>query len=243
MNIAIITDEYSPQKGEIGRSLINIHNGLEELGEKTYIFNDKIDDPKNRYYRIITSKYRFKSLFNQRLKFFLFLIFLFYKILYNLKEVSLKNKLKLGFYYCFYFRNLVNRIKTIRNLFDAFNKIHIDVVFCGKSAHPLSYGFIIAQLFNKPLITLAYGEDFKLKYPFNVNSILFNNIERIIFTNRILEQKNLKIPKINPKKVSIINLNAENISNQYQELIKEAYFNFYKFSIGGAFNKKLYNPF
>ena len=147
MNIALITDDYIPRTGGIARSLINFHNGLENLGEKIYVFNSTYHNPKNLCYKIISTNKSLKSILNQNFNFFLFQIFLFYKILFKLQDISFNDKLKFGFYYCFYPRNLVNRIITLKNLILAFNKFKIDIVFCGKSAHPLLYSFLISSLY------------------------------------------------------------------------------------------------
>ena len=244
MNIALITDDYIPHTDDNVRFLINFRNGLEQLGEKIYVFNSTYHDPKNLCYKIISSKKTLKSIFNQKLSFFLFQLFIFYKIL-RFQGISFINKLKLSFYYCIYPKNLVNRIITINNLFNAFNKFNIDIVFCGKSAQPLFYSYILSHLFKKPLLTLAHKDDFIMKYPFNLNSILFKKSDRIIVTNKIMERFFIRVHHVAPNKVSIINLGVDmnSIFLEYQKVIKKTYFDYYYFCEGNVFHVKLYNPF
>ncbi len=218
MNIALIAGNFLHKKGGISTTLKNFYIKLTNLGENIYIFNNSTTNQSS--FKIITnSKETFKDIFHQKMSFYIFLIFLLFRILF-FNSIKFKDKIKLAFYYCFYPFDIVNRIKSIKNYISYFKKHEIDVIFCISSSYPLFYGFILSKMFKKPLITLAHGEDFIRRYPNNINNTIFHNIEKIVVSNTIMKRLFLKIHKINKKRIEII-FRAVNIEKVY---IKETKF-------------------
>ncbi|MHA1338228.1 MAG: hypothetical protein ACTSPW_21235, partial [Promethearchaeota archaeon] len=137
MNIALITDDYLPNTGGIANTNVNIRDGLLKLGEKVFVFNNTLDDPRANCYKILESNKTLKSLMKIDLSFYIFIIKLFFRILFSLKGLKFKDRFNLAFYYCFYPRNLVNRIYSTKNLFKYCKDKKINVILSGKAAHPL----------------------------------------------------------------------------------------------------------
>ncbi|MHA1273758.1 MAG: glycosyltransferase family 4 protein [Promethearchaeota archaeon] len=225
MNIALITDDYLPNTGGIANTNVNIRDGLLKLGEKVFVFNNTLDDPRANCYKILESNKTLKSLMKIDLSFYIFIIKLFFRILFSLKGLKFKDRFNLAFYYCFYPRNLVNRIYSTKNLFKYCKDKKINVILSGKAAHPLFYSFIISKILRIPMATIAHGDDFLIRYPFGLNTIIFKNIEKIIVTNRIMKNLLSKIHNVKNEKLKVIHLgvNTEqcNVPQTKEELRKK----------------------
>ncbi len=217
MNIALITDDFLPSKGGITNVIVNVSKNLTKNGEKVLIFNTTCNDESRSYFKILSSHNTLRSLKKQNKGFYFFTIKLLLKLIVTFKGDKLNNRLKLGFYYCFYPKNLLNRILSIKALVSAFKTHKIDVILSGKAAHPLIYSYVLSKWFNIPMITIAHGDDFITEYPFNINTIIFKNIEKIVVTNKVMRSLFLKRHKVNPDKVSIIHLGVDTIANQVKE--------------------------
>ncbi len=211
MNIALISGNFLSKKGGISTTLKNFYEKLTDLGETIHLIDNSSSDIQGL--NIIHSREKFKNFFFQNLGFYLFLFYLFFRILI-IQNIKFREKLKVSFYYCFYPKDLVNRIKSIKKLIVYFQKVKVDIVFCISSSFPLFYGFILSKFFNKPLVTLAHGEDFIKRYPYSLNTIIFRHIEKIIVSNIIMKRLFLKIHNVREDKIKIIfrGINLEKIS-------------------------------
>ena len=222
MNIALISGNFLNKKGGISTTLENLYDKLTELGENIHIIDNSAITKEN--ITIIHSKEKLTSLFIQNIGFYIFLIHFFFRILI-LENLKFKESLKIAFYYCFYPKDLVNRIKSIKNLIYYFKKINVDIILCISSSFPLFYGFILSKIFKKPLVTLAHGEDFIRRYPYNINTTIFQNIEKIIVSNMIMKKLFLKVHNVREEKVKIVyrgvNIEKVNIEDSKAELRKK----------------------
>ncbi|MFX1445970.1 MAG: glycosyltransferase family 4 protein [Promethearchaeota archaeon] len=201
MNVALLSGNFWEKKGGISTTLKNLYEKLTALDIKIYLFDNSIS--KCSGYKIIYTRESFKKLLKQDIRFFIFLILLFIRIL-GINGLKLGEKLKLALFYCFYPVDLVNRVKSLKYLILYFKKFKVDVIFCISSSFLLIYGFILSKFFRKPLITLAHGEDFIKRYPNNINSMIFQNIEKVIVSNKIMRDLFLKIHAINDKKIDVV---------------------------------------
>ena len=219
MNIVLIAGNFLQKKGGISTTLLNFYDKLSDLGEKIYIFNGY----QNRQFvsKLTHSKEKFYIIFFQKISFYIFLFKLFIRILF-FKGLKYTVKFKIAFYYCLYPKDLVNRIKSIKNYISYFKNLKIDIIFCASSSYPLLYGFILSKMFRVPLVTLAHGEDFIKRYPYKINTIIFQSIEKIIFSNKIMKQLFQKIHNVKEEKFEIIfrgvNLEKTNIKKSKEEL-------------------------
>ena len=209
MKIALITDNYLPTLGGVSNVMINIQRNLNLLGEKVLVFNNTYNNPTEQCFKILSSGKNIKSLKSQGIAFYLFIIRLYLKIIFSFKGIRMRNKLNFGFYYCFYPKNIINRIISIKNLVSHFKNEKIDVILSGTSSYPLLYSFILSKWFKIPLATIAHGDDFILQFPLKINNSIFQHIETIIVTNRIMKRLFKKIHNIDDSKINIINLGID----------------------------------
>ncbi len=217
MNIALITDNYLPTLGGVSNVMVNIRRNLGKLGEQVLVFNNTYEDHNNLCYKILSSNKTLKSLKSQRFSFYYFLISLYLKIFFTFKGINLKDKFKLGFYYCFYPKNLINRIISIKNLVTHFEKEKIDVILSGTSAYPLTYSYILSRWFKIPLVTIAHGDDFINLFPLNITNLIFMNSNKIILTNEIMQALFIKIHKVQKEKTQVIHLGIDESIHNVQE--------------------------
>lgn len=209
MNIALITDDFLPSSGGITNVLVNVSKRLNKKGDSVYVLNGKMEKHESLYYNILESKKTIKDLKNQDVEFFLFCLRLLIKLLFTFKNLKLNERIKLAFFYCMYPKKFVNRILSIKNLVNFFKNVKIDVILSGKAAHPLIYSYILSNWFNIPVSVIAHGDDFLIDYPLNVDSIIFQKIDKIIVTNKIMKHLLINIHKVSQEKVKIIHLGVD----------------------------------
>ncbi|MFX1258416.1 MAG: glycosyltransferase family 4 protein [Promethearchaeota archaeon] len=211
------------KKGGITTTILNFNDKLSKLGENVLVFNNKINN--NNYYKTFYSGANIKSIISQNFSFYIFTIELLFQILF-FRKLKFKERIKLAIYYCFYPYDLVNRIKSIKSLVNYFKKLKVEIIFSISSSYPLIYSFILSKWFNKPLVTLAHGEDFIKRYPYNLNTLILQKIEKIILSNSIMKKFFLNIHNVKEQKLEIVfrGVNIENIAiMQTKEQLRDKY--------------------
>ena len=221
MNIALITNDFLPISGGITNVMVNLSNKLNEQGEKVFIFNKTCNNEDKLYFKILSNDNSLSGIVIHNIKFFYFLIYLFFKILFSFKGIKFKDKLKLAFFYCFYLKFIVRRIVSIKNLVSYFKKFKIDIILSGTSSIPLLYSYILSKWFNIPIISIAHGDDFLIRYPCKIKTHIFQNIQKIIVTNRIMKNLFLKIYEVNSNKIMVIHLGVDIENSEVKESISE----------------------
>lgn len=204
MRIAEITDSFYPDTGGISTTSTNFCKRLKKLGEKVFVLNNSYHNEKLGCFQILSSGKYLKSIKDQDFHFFLFIFRLLYKIMINFKGLTLWDRINLSIFYCFYPRNLVSRILSIKNIIDFYKKNTFDVLFSTNSVYPLFYSFIISKWFKIPLITLAHGDDFIKRFHFNINSRIFKYVDNIIFSNKIMQNLFLKLHVVKKEKTTVV---------------------------------------
>lgn len=131
MKIGLICDDFFPSKGGIANVSLNICVKSRMIGEEVVVFNNSYENPKFNCIKNIHSQETLKSIFFQPRTFYIFIIYLFWKILLTFKSIPFKVRVKFAMYYCFYPKFIVNRINSIKNLRNSFKKENIDVIICG----------------------------------------------------------------------------------------------------------------
>jgi len=221
MRIALITNNFIPNKGGIANVMLNVSNILTELGEKVYVFNKSHHNPNNLHFNVLSNDISLKGIFKYHIKFFYFLFYLFFHILFFFKGIKLKDKLKLMFFYCFYLKFIVRRIISIKNLVKSFKEHKIDVILSGSANIPLLYSYILSKWFKIPMVTIAHGDDFLIKYPLNIKTFILQNIQKIIVTNKIMKKFITRIHNVSTNNVKIIHLGVNINDSIVEESIPE----------------------
>jgi phosphatidylinositol alpha-1,6-mannosyltransferase len=219
MNIALITDNFVPKLGGIKTIMVNIRNNLIELGENVYVFNSTYNNEREFCYKVISEKKLLKNVSSQGITFYIFIFALFFRIIFLFKGMRLSKKFKLAIFYCFYPKLLVDRIISIKNTILLFKKFKIDIILSGSAYRPLIYSFVLSKWFQIPMITYAHGEDYLKRLPLKVNTIMFQNIENIIVSNKIMKNLMLKLHYIDPIKIKIIHYGVDIENSKVNETV------------------------
>ena len=209
MKIALITNNFIPNLGGIANVMVNVSSKLTDLGEKVYVFNKSCHNENSLYFNVLSDDVSFKGIIVHNIKFFYFLFYLLFRILFFFNTVKFKDKIKLIFFYCFYLKFIVRRIISIKNLVKYFKKYEIDIILSGSANIPLLYSFILSKWFKIPMVTIAHGDDFLVRYPLKIKTFILQNIQKVIVTNRIMKFFMMKIHNINPEKIKIIHLGVD----------------------------------
>ena len=221
MKIALVTNDFLPRKGGITNVMVNVSSKLRELGEKVLVFNRTCENKENSYFKVLSNATSLRGLFTHHIKFIYFLFCLFVRILFFFVGIKLKDKLKLTFYYCFYPKLLVRRIISIKNLVFHFKKQKFNIILSGTADISLLYSFILSKWFGIPLVTIAHGDDFLRRYPFNINEFIFRSIQKTIVTNRFMRKLFFKVHNVDPNKVKVIHLGVDIEKSIVKESVKE----------------------
>lgn len=217
MKIALITNNFIPSFGGIANVMINVSSKLTDLGENVYVFNKSCHKENKLYFKVLSDDVSFKGIIIHNIKFFFFLFYLMFRILFFFNTVKFKDRIKLVFFYCFYLKFIVRRIISIKNLLMCFEKYKIDIILSGTANIPLLYSFILSKWFKIPMVTIAHGDDFLVRYPLEIKTFILQNIQKIIVTNKIMKFFMMKIHNINPSKIKIIHLGVDINSSKITE--------------------------
>jgi len=201
--------------------MVNVRNNLKELGEPIYVFNSTYDRRDEFCFKVLSEKKILRDLLKQGLKFFIFIFALLFRIIVLFKGIKFNEKLKLAFFYCFYPKLLVDRILSIKNTVSLFKKYKINIILSGSAYRPLIYSFILSKWFQIPMVTYAHGEDYLKRLPLKVNTIMLQNIENIIVSNKIMKNLLLKIHKVDPVKINIIHYGVDIENSKVKETISQ----------------------
>ena len=218
MKVALITNNFLPKTGGVTNVMVNVSGKLTKLGEKVYVYNKTYDDVPNLCFKVLSNATSLKGIFIHHVRFLFFLLYLFFKIFF-FKGFKLKDKLRIASFYCIYPKFIVRRIISIKNLVSHFKKQKFDIILSGTADISLLYSFILSNWFQIPMITIGHGDDFLRRYPFKIKDFIFQNIQRIVVTNKFMRDLFLKIYKIDPNKVKVIHLGV-NIENS---IVKESF--------------------
>jgi len=221
MNIALITNNFLPKMGGITNVMVNITKNLREKGEKIYVFNKSMQDENRLYFNVLSNATSFSGILSHNIKFFYFQFFLIFKILFSIKKISLRERIKLITFYCFYPKFIVRRIISIKNLVKYLKKNEIDIILSGSANIPLFYSYILSKWFKIPMLTIAHGDDFIVQNPLKIKTHILNNIQGIVVTNRIMKKLMLKVHQVNSDKINIIHLGVDINSSKVEESVSE----------------------
>jgi len=221
MKIALITNDFLPKTGGITNVMVNVSEKLTELKEKVYVFNSSRHNQEKLHFKILSKDSNLKGIVKYNIKIYYFLFYLFLKILLNFRGISFKQKLKLVTFYCFYPKLVVMRLVSIKNLVSFFKKNKFEIIISGTANIPLLYSYILSKWFKIPLITIAHGDDFLIRYPLKLKEFIIQDIQKIVVTNEIMKKLFLKIYKTNPNNVRVIHLGVNLENSEVKESIQE----------------------
>ena len=95
-------------------------------------------------------------------------------------------------------------IKLQRIIYDIspqLRKLKFDLIVGGHSGWLLPLNYILSRIFNKNLITIAYGNDFLIRSPLSLKSFFFRTVDKVVVITN--EMKNLikKIHHLKDKQI------------------------------------------
>ena len=218
MKIALITNDFLPKKGGITNVIVNVGRKLTELGEKVFIFNRTCENKENLYIKVLSNAKSLRGILTYHIKFFYFLFCLFFRIMFLFNGIKFRDKLKLTLFYCLYPKLIVSRIISIKNLVFLFKSQKFNIILSGAADISLLYSFILSKWFDIPLVTIAHGDDFLRRYPYKINEFIFQNIQRVVVTNKFMRRLFLKVHNINPNNLKVIHLGV----NIEDSIVKES---------------------
>ena len=186
MKFLLISDDFYPNIGGIANVLLNLYKQFELRQEKLYLINPYTKG-KDLFDNLIKKNYRIRDLGNffRRKDFYFYILFSFWKILRD-KKVPFSHRIKLILYLFSKPKIFQLVIENIIQLIPFLKKLDFDIIISGQSGWTLPLCFIISRIFNKKLITIAYGLDFLVikesplpRLLLNINLHLMENSELI----------------------------------------------------------------
>ncbi len=180
MKLALITYDFYPNVGGVANVLLNIYNELSKEGHTIYVFNHFYKNKK--IFRIIKKvKPGFKDIivsFFQR-KFYKFTLLSFRAIIRE-KKIPISHRINMLLYLLLNPRKLNWTIDNLIRIYPYFKKIKFDVILGGSTRWCLPLNYIISRIFNKKVISIAYGSDFLIGKPQILKSAFYKNLDKVI---------------------------------------------------------------
>lgn len=225
MKILLITDDFYPNIGGIANVLLNLFKQFEQRQEELYIINPYTKG-KDLYDKLIKKNYRIRDLGNffRRKDFYFYTLFSFLKILRD-KKVPFSHRIKLILYLFSKPKIFQLIIENIIQLIPFLKKLDFDIIISGQSGWTLPLCFIISRIFNKKLITIAYGLDFLVINPLSFKTYYFHNTDKIILITHHTKDIMRRIHHLDENKLEVIyvgiDINTLEIKETKSELRKE----------------------
>jgi len=225
MNILLITDDFYPNFGGVANVLWNLHKSFQNKEHKLFLFNP-YSKCENVYKGVIKKNYELKNLayFLKKREFYYYVIYSFWNVIRD-KRTPFSHRLKILMFLIFKPKILMKVIENVSNLLPPLKKLNFDIIVGGNSGWILSLVFILSRIFNKKLISIAYGNDFLIRNPLSLKTFYFKNTDKIIVINRQMKQIIKQIHHLNENQLEIIfvglDLKELEVKQSKKELRKE----------------------
>lgn len=206
MKICLITPEFYPFYGGVGRSFTDMCKAFKAKKDKLFIFNRSYRG-KNIFDILDTTKsYNlrdFLGILKEREYFFYFLISI-WKML-TAKRVKIHIKLKMLLYLFLKPKILIKLVKNLSSFHPFLKKINPDLIYgavCDNTVMPL--GFVLSRLMGKKFICSAHGTDFLVRTRYSLKTNYLKVIDKIIVSSNKTRELIKKINHLDDNKLIII---------------------------------------
>ena len=206
MKIYVITDEFYPVIGGIGKTFTSMCKAFKKRTEKLFIFNQNFKGKDIFDILDFSDKYNIKdlSVLIKKRKYLLYFILSVWKLL-TAKNVKLYSKLNMVLYILIKPDVLIKLVKNLLLIHPLLKKIKPDLIFgntCGRVILPL--GLISSKLMRTKFICSAHGTDFLVYTHYSLKTHYLKGTEKIIVHSNRLKELIIKINHINDNQVVII---------------------------------------
>jgi phosphatidylinositol alpha-1,6-mannosyltransferase len=206
MKICLITPEFYPFYGGIGRSFTDMCKAFKGKKDKLFIFNGSYRG-KNIFDILDTTKsYKLRDLLvilKERKNFFYFLISI-WKI-FTAKRVKTHIKLNMLLYLFVKPKIVIKLVKNLSSVHPFLKKINPDIIYgavCDNTVMPL--GFVLSRLMGKKFICSAHGTDFLVRTRYSLKTNYLKAIDKIILSSAKTKELIKKINHLDDNKLIII---------------------------------------
>lgn len=192
MNILLITHEFYPQLGGVANVLTNLYYSFQGGEEKLYVINPYTKN-ENLYDNLLNNNYKFKDFGNllRKKNFYILTLLSSWKVISD-KNIKFSDRLKLILYFLTKPKVFQKVIVNVSHLYPFLKTLDFQLIVAGHSGWILPLSFILSRIFNKKLITIAYGLDFLVKYRLSFKTYYFRNADKIIIitnqTKKIIKE-------------------------------------------------------
>lgn len=217
MNVILLTDDFYPNLGGVANVQWNIYKFFQNKEHKLLVFNPYFKC-KNVFKEIIKKSYELKDLahFLQKKKFYYYVIYSFWSVIKD-NRTPFSHRLKILMYLMLKPKILMMVVENVSNLLPHLKKLKFDVVISGNSGRNLSLVYILSRIFNKKLITIAYGNDFLTRSSLSLKTFYFRNADKIILITYKTKELIKKIHHLDDDKLEVIHVGVDISSLEVKE--------------------------
>jgi len=177
MNILLITDDFYPNFGGVANVLWNLYKYFQDKEHKLLIFNpySKFEDVYNE---VSKKNYELKDLasFLGKREFYYYVFYSFWNVIRD-KRTPFSHRLKILMFLILKPKILMKVVENVSNLYPHLKKLSFDIIVGGNSGWIFSLVYILSRIFDKKLISLAYGNDFLIRNPLSLKTYYFRNAD------------------------------------------------------------------
>lgn len=206
MKICLISPEFYPFYGGIGRSFTDMCKTFRTKKDQLFIFNGSYEG-KNIFNVLDTTKsYNLKDVFRlfMKRKYLLYIFLSIWKLI-TAKKVKNHIKLKMVLYLFVKPQVLIKLVKNLSSVYPLTKRIKPDLIYgavCGNTVMPL--GFILSKLVGKKFICSAHGTDFLVRTRFSLKTNYLKVIDKIIVSSNRTRELIKKINHLHNEQLKII---------------------------------------
>ncbi|MFX1500827.1 MAG: glycosyltransferase family 4 protein [Promethearchaeota archaeon] len=226
MKVALMFYGNLPEQGGVGQNLECLIKTFKTKKEKLFFFNPFYKNSNTinilRRTKIGIPNILLDLVKRQSLRLFL----TFTCKLIREKRTSFTDKLRILLYLIIKPKILNNSINNIIKIYPHLKRINFDIFLGGTAtADVLVICFILSRIFNKRIISLAYGNEFLVHTRYSLRTVFFQNIDLLILGTQTLKEIIKNVHHLSEKRLKVIHYglipHEYVISQSKEELRKE----------------------
>lgn len=223
MKVALIAYEFYPETGGIAYTLTTLCKYFHAKKQNLYVFNPYYQGT-NIFNYLDKKEYKLKDLkLILKEKNLLKYLFLTLWKIFRDSKIHFLDRLKIIIYLSLNPNILIKTLRSIKKIYPVLKALNVDIILGGGSgSRSLTITYILSRMLNKKIVSMAYGDDFLMRYPISIKPILLTQIKKVLicsdYSNRLI-RKIYNLPK--DKVLTInrgLNLKESNVRESKEEL-------------------------
>ncbi|MFW5895264.1 MAG: glycosyltransferase family 4 protein [archaeon] len=187
MKVLLITDDFYPHLGGIAHTLANLCLFFRKTSHDLIILNPYYSS--ENISALLENKIKTKDIkkFFLKSSFFKSALLTFWAMLKDTRT-PFSQRIKMISHLILRPDKLILVIKNVMKICPLFKPSDFDLIMSSSTFWPLFLVHVLSRIFNKKTVTLAHGNDFLIKGPFDFKSSFIKHTDKVIMSNILMKR-------------------------------------------------------